>query len=126
MTSTNDAGTSDAGAGVMDGGSDAGRVDAGSDAGKVNVCSAAAGTVAWTASIPAATTSLVPMRIVAGSTNDVVVSDINNASTFQQYRWDSSGVLSVATRMQKARTQVRCSRATWSSMSRTTSSMDWS
>jgi hypothetical protein len=68
--------------------------DAGtSDAGKVNVCGAAAGSVAWTASIPAATTSLVPMDIVAGSTNDVVVSDINNASTFEQYRWNSSGVL---------------------------------
>ena len=86
VISTNDAGTSDAGA-------DGGVADAGSDAGTVNVCSAAAGAVAWTASIPAATTSLVPMNIVAGSTNDVVVSDINNASTFEQYRWDSSGVL---------------------------------
>jgi hypothetical protein len=86
VSSTNDAGTSDAGP-------DGGVVDGGSDAGKVNVCSAAAGTLAWTASIPAATTSLVPMDVVAGSTNDVVVSDINNASTFEQYRWNSSGVL---------------------------------
>jgi hypothetical protein len=91
VTSTNDAGTPDAGG---DAGADAGVTDAGSDAGHaVNVCGAAAGTLAWTASIPAATTSLVPTDIVAGSTNDVVVSDINNASTFEQYRWNSSGVL---------------------------------
>jgi hypothetical protein len=88
LVSTNDAGTSDVGG-------DAGVADAGvADAGNVNVCGAAAGSVAWTASVPAATTSLIPMDIVAGSTtNDVVVSDISNASFFEQHRWNSSGVL---------------------------------
>jgi hypothetical protein len=91
VISTNDAGSD---GGVADAGPDAGVVDAGPDAGKVNVCSAAAGTVAWTESIPAATASLVPMDIVAASTNnDVVVSDIYDASTFEQYRWNASGVL---------------------------------
>jgi hypothetical protein len=76
-TSTNDAGTPTNDGGISN----------------ANVCGVAPGTVAWTASIPAATTSLVPMDIVAGATNDVVVSDINNASTFEQYRWNSSGAL---------------------------------
>ncbi len=96
LISPNDGGTSDAGGdgGVADAGGDAGRGDAGSDAGNVDVCGAVAGSVAWTAAIPPATTSLVPMDIVASSTtNDVVVSDINNASALEQYRWSSSGVL---------------------------------
>ena len=100
---SNDAGVdagSNADAGVdaggnVDAGQDAGSgVDAGADGGhNVNVCGAASGTVAWTASIPAATTSLVPTDIVAGSTNDVVVGDINNGSVFEQHRWNSSGAL---------------------------------
>ncbi len=101
LISTKDAGTFDLGrdggvgdAGSADAGSDAGAVDAGSIPGNGNVCGAAAGSVAWTASIPAATASLVPMDIVASSTtNDVVVSDMNNGSIFEQYRWNSSGVL---------------------------------
>ena len=91
-----DAGHNDAGvdAGQNDAGVDAGQNDGGVDAGhNVNVCGATSGMVAWTASIPAATTSLVPTDIVAGSTNDVVVGDINNASVFEQYRWNSSGAL---------------------------------
>ena len=81
--------------GKVDAGADAGSgVDAGVDAGhNVNVCGAASGTVAWTASIPAATTSLVPTDIVAGSTNDVVVGDVSSGSVFDQYRWNSSGTL---------------------------------
>ncbi len=86
---------SDAGMPSDAGTSDAGLPDAGTDAGHaVNVCGAASGSLAWSASIPAATTTLVPTDIVAGpTTNDVVVGDIRSASTFEQYRWDSSGNL---------------------------------
>ncbi len=89
-----DAGTPSDGGMPSDGGtSDAGPADAGTDAGHaVNVCGAPSGTFAWSASIPAATT-LVPTDIVAGPTNDVVVGDVRSASTFEQYRWNSTGTL---------------------------------
>jgi hypothetical protein len=69
--------------------------DAGTDAGlHRDVCGVAPGTVAWTASIPTASTSQVPTDVVASSTNDdVVVGAIANGSTFEQYRWSSSGAV---------------------------------
>lgn len=78
--------------GTMDGGAPS---EAGTDAGPHrDVCGAAPGTVAWTASIPAASLSQVPTDVVASSTNDdVVVGTIANGSTFEQYRWSSSGAV---------------------------------
>jgi hypothetical protein len=81
-----------------DSGHDASTVptDAGHDAPivvtPIDDCSASSGMLAWVASIPATSSTLILSDVVVGPTNDVIVSD-QSGTTYEQHRWSESGAV---------------------------------
>jgi hypothetical protein len=91
-----DAPKEDAGHGA---GHDAGTVvptDAGQDAPivvtPIDDCSASSGMLAWVASIPATSPTLILSDVVVGPTNDVIVAD-QSGTNYEQHRFSESGAV---------------------------------
>jgi hypothetical protein len=58
----------------------------------IDDCMAKSGSVAWVASIPVTSSTLILSDVAVGPTNDVIVSDQSGA-TYEQHRWDESGTV---------------------------------
>jgi hypothetical protein len=86
--SGNDTGT------PVDGGSTLDAADAADAAPGVNadVCGVTKGTLAWVASVPAMSPTLVLSDVAASATDDAIVADQSGA-TYEQHRWDNAGAV---------------------------------
>jgi hypothetical protein len=58
----------------------------------IDVCAAKTGEVAWVASIPSTSSTLILSDVIVGPTNDVIVAD-QSGSTYEQHRWNESGAV---------------------------------